>query len=159
MADLFPVAGAKFYLGGVTATQTDDFAASDFSSETWVEVDGWETMGGYGDVAELITTQLINRDRDVKQKGTKNAGSMVNQFAEVPGDTGQANLITASKATSNYAMRIVFDDIPSGGSTGTTVYFVGLVMSWNMAGGSANTVRMREATIEINSNIVEVAAA
>jgi hypothetical protein len=52
----------------------------------------------------------------------------------------------------------------SGVHTGTTVpsgtlkYFVGLVMTVNEAGGSANTARNIDATIEINSNIVTVAA-
>lgn len=159
MADLFPVAGAKIYIGGVKNTQATDFVAADFSGETWVEVDGWETMGGYGDAAETITTQLINRGRDVKQKGTRNAGQMTNQFAEIVGDAGQTAMIAAEASSNNYAFRIVFDDIPDGGSTGTTEYFVGLVTSWNRAGGGANTVRMREANVEINSNLVTVAAA
>ena len=158
MADLYPVAGAKLYIGGATATQAANFVAGDFVSETWTEVDGWETCGGYGDAAQLITTQLINRGRDTKQKGTRNAGSMQNMFAEIPGDTGQAAMKTAEASTSNYAFRIVYDDIPAGGSVGTTHYFVGLVTSWNNQGGAANTVRMRQGTIEINSNIVEVAA-
>ena len=159
MADLFPVAGARFYIGGATATQSTDFAAADFSGETWVEVDGWETAGAKGDTAEVITTQLINRGRDVKQKGTRNAGSMQNMFASIPGDAGQEDMLEAEQSTNNYAFRVVYNDIPSGGSTGTTHYFVGLVMSWADQGGGANTTRMREATIEINSNIVEVAAA
>ena len=159
MADLFPVAGARFYIGDATATQTDDFEASDFSAVTWQEVDGWETAGAKGDTAEVITTQLINRGRDVKQKGTRNAGSMQNMFASIPGDAGQAAMLAAEQSTNNFAFRVVYDDIPSGGSTGTTHYFVGLVMSWSDQGGGANTTRMREATVEINSNIVEVAAA
>lgn len=158
MSDLFPVAGAKFYIGGATATQATDFAASDFSSETWVEVDGWETAGAIGDAAEVITTQLINRKRDVKQKGTRNAGTMENQFASLPGDAGQDDMADAEKATDNYAFRIVFDDMPSGGTAGTTQYFVGLVTAWRDTNGGANTTRMKQGTVEINSNIVEVAA-
>ncbi|GGX63283.1 hypothetical protein GCM10007385_35520 [Tateyamaria omphalii] len=159
MSDLFPVAGAKFYIGGATETQANDFIATDFSAETWVEVDGWETAGSKGDTAELITTQLINRNRDAKQKGTRNAGSMQNVFASLPGDAGQAAMRAAESSTNNFAFRVVYDDIPDGGTTGTTHYFVGLVMSWQDQGGSANTTRMRQATVEINSNIVEVAAA
>lgn len=159
MADLYPVAGAQIYIGGVTATQNSDFSAGDFASETWTEIDGWETAGVVGDAAQLITTQLINRGRDVKQKGTRNAGSMQNNFAEVIGDSGQAAMVTAEAATSNYAFKIEFDDVPSGGSVPTTLYFVGLVTTWQRQNGAANTVRMWNGTIEINSNIVETAAA
>ena len=158
MADLFAVAGAKFYIGGVTETQSDDFAEADFTGETWVEVDGWETAGAYGDAAEIISTNLINRGRTVKQKGTRNAGQMTNQFAEIPDDPGQVDMKDAEATSDNFAFRVVFDDAPSGG-TATTHYFVGLVTSWRTVGGGANTVRMREANIEINSNVVEVPAA
>lgn len=158
MSDLFPVAGARFYIGGATPTQSADFVAGDFSAEVWVEVDGWETAGSKGDTAEVITTQLINRGRDVKQKGTRNAGSMQNMFAEIPADAGQVAMAAAEASPLNYAFRIVYDDIPDGGATGTTHYFVGLVTSWSEEGGSANTVRMRNGSTEVNSNIVEVAA-
>ncbi|MEM1371469.1 MAG: hypothetical protein AAGG72_04470 [Pseudomonadota bacterium] len=159
MADPVPVAGARFYIGGATATQAANFQASDFSGETWVEVDGWETAGAVGDEATVITTPLINRGRDLKQKGTRNAGSMTNQFAFLSGDSGQAAMSAAEQATSNYAFRIVYDDVPSGGSTGTTLYFVGLVNSWRRQNGGPNTARMIEANVEINSNVVPVAAA
>lgn len=158
MADLFPVAGAKFYIGGATPTQAADFVAADFSAETWVEVDSWETCGGYGDTAEVITTQLINRRRDVKQKGTRNAGQMTNVFAETVGDAGQTAMIAAEASPNNFAFRIVYDDIPDGGTSGSTDYFVGLVTSWSRDGGGANTIRMRTANVEINSNVVQVAA-
>lgn len=156
MADLFPVAGAKIYIGGVKATSDTDFTASDFSAETWVEVDGWEQCGGFGDTAAVITTQLINRGRDVKQKGTKNAGQMQNVFSFVQGDAGQAAMIAAAAADDNYAFKILWDD--SAGVSGTIHYFVGLVMNFSNAGGGANTVRNLNGTIEINSNVTEVAA-
>lgn len=159
MSDLFPVAGAKIYIGGAKATQATNFVAADFVSETWTEIDGWETAGVIGDAATLITTQLINRNRDVKQKGTRNAGSMQNMFAHIAGDSGQAAMLAAEASTNNYAFRVVYDDIPSGGSVGTTVYFVGLVTSWQRQNGAANTVRLYNGTIEVNSNVVPVAAA
>jgi hypothetical protein len=158
MSDLFPVSGARLYIGGVKATQTADFTASDFAAESWTEVDGWEQCGAFGDTANLITTALINRGRDVKQKGTANAGQMQNVFAYVQGDSGQSAMKAARDASDNYAFRILWDDQPSGGSNPTTHYFVGLVMTWQNAGGGANTVRNINATIEINSNVVEVPA-
>ncbi len=156
MADLYPVAGMKIYIGGVKATQSTDFVASDFASEVWTEIDGWETVGSFGDSAQLITTQLVNRNRDLKQKGTANAGSMQCQFAQIDGDAGQQALFAAAVGTnkSNYAFRV------DGNETGTPSkrYFVGLAMGFAEQGGSANTVRMVQCTIEINSNVVRVAA-
>lgn len=162
-SDMYPVAGAKFYIGGAAmATQADDFDASDFASVSWTEIDGWETMGAVGDTAQIITTSLINRGRDVKQKGTRNAGSMQNQFAVLPTDAGQIALIAAEATRNNYPFKIEFDDAASGPAsptpTPTTRYFVGLVTSAQETGGGANTARMFSCTIEVNSNVVSVAA-
>lgn len=158
MADLYPVAGAKIYIGGTKATSSTDFTASSFSGISWTEVDGWEQVGAFGDTAQVITTALVNRNRDVKQKGTANAGQMQNVFSFVQGDSGQAAMLAASLGSNknNYAFKIIWDD--SLGVSGTTHYFVGMVMNWSHAGGGANTIRNINSTVEINSNIVEVAA-
>ena len=156
MADLFPVAGCKIYIGGVVASQAADFIESDFSGESWTEVDGWSQMGGVGDAAQLITTALINRGRDLKQKGTRNAGSMENVFAILPTDAGQIALRAAETTINNYAFRIDLNDA-SGGAPSKR-YFIGLVMNAREVGGDANVIQNLNATIEINSNIVRVAA-
>lgn len=240
MADLYPVGGAKIYIGGSMSAPTGDLALTDYTSVSWTEIKDWTQCGKFGDTSALITTQIIGQNRDVKQKGTKNAGSMQNNFAVNTTDAGQTALIAAAQAKLNYPFKIQWDDAPavktatitvtiaapgvvswtahglavgdqvkfsttgalptgitagttyfveevvdadsfkisatSGGSaitttgtqsgthTGTTVpvgsqdYFVGLVMSAAEAGGAANTVRMLESTVEINSNVLSVAA-
>ncbi|WP_375568775.1 hypothetical protein ABWH92_12350 [Ahrensia marina] len=162
MSNLYPVAGAKIWMSTAPVPlPTDDVTASTFSGVTYVEIDGWETMGAYGDSAELITTQLINRGRDIKQKGTRNAGSMENNFAIVDADPGQTQLIAAEATRDNYAFKIEYDDAPASGSAPTPSRdeFIGLVMGAPKQGGGANTVRMISSTIEINSNLLFTAAA
>jgi hypothetical protein len=149
---LYPGAGSRLFIGGVLADKSTDFVAADFTAaEPWVEIDGWSTMGSSGDTAALITTPLINRGRDVKQKGTKNAGSMQNTFAIIETDPGQIALIAAADTNDNYAFRI---ELSSGGER----LFIGLVMSTQESGGEANTIANLAATIEINSNVVKVPA-
>lgn len=159
MADLYPVAGCKIWIGGVKVTQADDFVEGDFAGESWIEIDGWETMGVAGDASALITVPLINRSRDVKLKGTANAGQMQNNFASLPDDPGQIALLAAAQPSNkdNYAFRVDLSDVPSPGVPSKR-YFVGLVMSGQEQGGGANTAQLMAATIEINSNIVRVAA-
>ena len=123
---LYPVAGCKIYIGGVLADKNADFTAADFSSQTWTEIDGWEQMGAYGDTAQVITTSLINRGRDIKQKGTRNAGQMQNVFSVIADDDGQIALIAAEKTSNNYAFKIELNDAPSGG-TPTTIFNRGMV--------------------------------
>lgn len=157
---LYPVAGCKIYIGGVHADQSADFTAADFTSETWTLIDGWSQMGPTGDTSQLITTPLINRNRDTKQKGTRNAGSMQNVFAVLPSDPGQIALLAAEKARANYAFKVELNDKPATGiapAAGQRL-FIGLVMGAQETGGEANTIRNLTSTIEINSNIVSVAA-
>lgn len=164
MAELYAVAGWKIFIGPAIVVGKVDLVAADFlgvDAAGWVEIDGWETMGAFGDTAQTITTSLINRGRDVKQKGTLNAGSMENNFAFLAGaaaDPGQAAAVAASRTRSDYQIMIQANDAPSGG-TPTTFLFAAMVMSSRIQGGGANSVMLRNVTMEINSNIVEIAAA
>lgn len=148
---LYPVAGSKIFIGGVLSDKATDFVAADFTSQTWEEIDGWSTMGAAGDTAALITSSLINRGRDIKQKGTFNAGQMQNVFAIVDDDAGQLALLAAAQTRDNYAFKIELEN-------GAQRLFVALVMSAEEAGGEANTIQNLNSTLEINSNIVKVAA-
>lgn len=159
MAELYPVAGMKISIGGPLASKKADLLAADFADEDWEEIDGWETMGSVGDSNALITTALINRNRDVKLKGTANAGSFQCNFAIISDDPGQLALIAASKTKRNYAFMIEGNDAPATGASPkpSRRYFIGLVMGTPEQGGGANTAQMMQATIEINSNVVKVA--
>lgn len=156
---LLPVAGMRIYIGNVMDDQSTDFVEADFTAESpdsWIEIDGWEQMGAIGDAVTDIATTLINRGRTIHQKGTADAPPMSNVFALLPADTGQLALIAAGlpSVKDNYAFKIV------GNETGTPskLYFIGLVMGTPEPGGGANTARKLTANIQINSNIVHVAA-
>lgn len=159
MADLLSTAGMKLYIGGTQARKSTPHVEGDFTGETWVLIDGWQQVGSYGDSAQVITTSLVNTSRDVKQKGTSNAGSMENTFAWIPDDAGQLALKAAAAPTnkSNYAFKVEHSDT-EGNTTPSIDYFIGLVTSFSSSGGDANTVRSISAQIEINSNIVSVDA-
>lgn len=162
MAQLYPVAGAKIYIGPAVTTVPDDadLDAADFASVTWTEMKGWQTMGQIGDAATLITESVISSARDLKAKGTRNAGSMSNNFIIQPSDPGQIALIAAENTPYNHPFKIEFDDAPPTGAdpTPTTKYFYGIVMTAQEQGGGANTARLLSGNIEINSEVITVAA-
>ena len=105
MSDLFPVAGARIYIGDATATQTADFVAGDFSAVTWVEIDGWETMGGIGDTIRKIdeltgaiasaveeqgaATSEIARNVEEAAQGANEVASVVQKVAQAAEETGK----------------------------------------------------------------------
>ncbi len=132
---LFPVAGAKIYIGGQMDEQSADFVASDFASQVWTEIKKWTQMGSIGDKATLITALLIAEGREKKAKGTKNAGSMQNIFAIEPLDPGQQALIAAVASAQNYAFKIAFADTPAVRSSVATVTIASPgVVTWTSHG-------------------------
>lgn len=112
MSQLYPVAGCRIYIGPAMNLPDDDLTKADFDGIVWTEIKGWSQMGAFGDTAALITSSLINNGRDVKQKGTRNAGQMQNVFAVKPEDEGQLALIAAETSPANFPFRLVLNDTP-----------------------------------------------
>jgi hypothetical protein len=142
------VAGSRIYIGGVISDQAADFVAGDFSSQTWVEIDGWQQMGDLGEEPTVITTSLINRNRDKAMKGTRQVVTMENRFTIIDADAGQLACIAAEAVNSDYAFKIVFP-------LGALRLFVGPVVSAKEMGGEANTIRYLGVNIARNSNVVK----
>lgn len=142
MGQLYPVAGAKIYLGPAVSTVPDDADINEalFSSTVFTEIKGWQTMGAIGDAAALITESIISSGRDWKGKGTRNAGSMQNNFVILPEDAGQIALIAAEKTDYNYPFKLAFDDTPPAKtSTVTITVATPGVVAWNAHGLAAGT--------------------
>lgn len=162
MTQLYPVAGCKFFIGNAAMDHPGgvDLAASDFSAVTWVEVKGWQSMGSLGDTRELVSQPIIDNSRVSKAKGTKNAGNMENMFSMVPTDAGQLKLIEAVDSIHNYPVKIELNDAPAVGADPfpSQRLFAGLFMTQSEVAGDANSPRNLQATVEINSNVVRVAA-
>ncbi len=142
MGQLYPVAGAKIFMGPAVSNVPDDADINEalFSSTVFTEIKGWQTMGAIGDAAALITESIISSGRDWKGKGTRNAGSMQNNFVILPEDDGQIALIAAEKTDYNYPFKLAFDDAPPA-KTATVTISVATpgVVSWTGHGLAAGT--------------------
>ncbi|PDT55033.1 MULTISPECIES: hypothetical protein [Sinorhizobium] len=142
MPQLYPVAGAKIYIGPAVNSVPDDadVIESLFTSVSFTEVKGWQTMGAIGDAATLITEAVISSGRDLKAKGTRNAGSMQNNFIILPTDAGQIALIAAEKTDYNYPFKLAFDDAPPAKTTTVTMTIANPgVITWASHGLAAGT--------------------
>lgn len=156
----FATAGTKVYIGPAMDDIAEDVELDDFDGLTWVEIGNLTNIGTFGDSATEVTAQEIGRARDVRQKGTRNAGTMTLAMNLNASDPGQVALLAAEKTNFNYAFRVVFPDAPATGAnpTGSERLFYGLVMGAPENLGSANQFAAREVSIGINSNIVPVPA-
>jgi hypothetical protein len=140
MATLYPVAGSKFFIGPAMELPDVDVTEADFASVVWTEVKNYMEAGALGDAAALITTPLIDRGRDMKQKGTRNAPSRQDNFAVAINDPGQIALLAAEKTVYNYPFRVDLNDPPVPKSATVTISNASPgVVTWTGHGLVANT--------------------
>jgi hypothetical protein len=160
MSILLATANTKIKIGAALASDGTDFDASDFTTAltSAVEIGGTTNLGSAGDVSELISSNQIAVGRTRKAKGTRNAGSMQLICDIDLTNAGQIALIAAEKTSNSYAFAIEFPDAPVGGTPSRRL-FAAFVMSASEQWDEANSVMKLNATLEIDSNIVRVAAA
>lgn len=140
MATLYPVAGCKYYVGPAVELPDVDIVEADFASTVWTEVKNYMEAGALGDAAALITTPLIDRTRDVKQKGTRNAPSRQDNFAVAIADAGQIAMLAAEKTNYNYPFRVDLNDPPVAKSATVTITNASPgVITWTAHALAANT--------------------
>lgn len=94
MALLQTYADTKLFIGR-KAPDKLTVTAADFAGATWLEVKGLATPGAVGDTQAITEQEVVSESRMLKAKGTRNAGSMENQFVPMPLDPGQVALQAA----------------------------------------------------------------
>ena len=131
---------------------------ADYEADSYAAVGEVEDLGEFGDTAEEITFTSLADRRVRKFKGSFNAGTLTVTVGKDTSDAGQAAMIAAFASDDDYNFRVQLNDTPVGGTTPTTLYFSGKVMSIpNNVGNVSNVVRQMF-TVGINTEILEVAA-
>lgn len=105
MAQVYPIAGSKLYIGG-RVTAKGAVVAADFSGQSWTEVGGWASAGTIGDTQEVGEQSLINEKRVRKFKTILNGGTMENQHVPMATDPGQILFKQAIDDCQPYAFKI-----------------------------------------------------
>lgn len=155
---LYATNGAKLYIGGVLAQKSTDFIASDFTSQTWVEIKETESLGSVGDTSEAVSFTGIADQRTRTLKGSRSAGTMEVVCGVDYADAGQIAVIAAEKAIHDYAFKLVLNDAPAGGTPSQRL-FIAKVMSQSETFDQANSVMKLNISLGVNSNVVRVDAA
>ena len=156
---LYAAAGAKVWIGGIKQA-SGDLVAADFASETWVEIGGVTDMGSHGDTSEIITSRHINATRVRKIKSPIRDGGQKEIVVDFDGaDAGQIAAAAAALTDYPYSFKVQFNDAPAPGGTGSIRYFAAFVVSVVEGVGSAGDALKRTISLDIDSNLVSVAAA
>ena len=127
-----------------------------FAALAWVTVGEVTNMGDIGPEATLVTYDSIGDRVTKKLKGQINMGSQSVELGQDLSDAGQTILksaVTLSSGTIDtiHSFRITYKD-------GALDYYTGLPLSYATSLGDANQVTSASTVIEIDNEIVPVAA-
>ena len=151
MSNVFTSAGT-IYSTSAAAPATYD--AAGFALLTFTPVAEVTDLGEYGPTYETVTHNPLDTRRTVKRKGTVNDGALTMQLGRDPSDAGQALLIDGVDGAGIdvvYSHKVVLQD-------GTIQYFTGQIYSYTTNVGSINQITGAAVTVELDNEIIEVAA-
>lgn len=148
MSDAFTSAGTTL---AVVASAPATYDQAGFEALTFVDVGEITDMGEFGRQYNLVTHNPLGDRRTVKRKGSYNDGSLPLQIARVPSDAGQAILLAGLASDDSVSCEVTLQD-------GTKQYFTAQVMSYTTGIGSVDSITSASCTLEIDNDIIEVAA-
>lgn len=158
MSTPYAAVGTTFSISNA-AVYSEPVNAAAYAALTWVTVGNVESIGEYGDEAQIITAATLQDTRVFKGKGPRDAGTVSLVCLDRPDDTGQIQLITAEAAIQNYAFRVVLPNKLTSGGSNEIDYFIGLVSSKRLNIGTVSNIVRRQFNIAVNSAITITPAA
>ena len=144
----FTSAGTKLF---ISASAPATYNSTGFAALTWTEIGEVSEMGEFGRQYNLVTFNTLGDRRTVKRKGSYNDGTIACQMARVPDDAGQTILTTAVNSDNSYSIKIKLQD-------GTVFYTSAQVMSYTTNIGNVDQITSATVNLEIDNDILEVAA-
>lgn len=148
MSNVFTSAGTTL---GISAVLPATYTSTAFALLTFTDIGEITDMGEFGREYALVTHNPLGDRRTVKRKGSYNDGALTMSLGRVPSDAGQALLLTARDDDDSYAFVVTLQD-------GTKQYFSGQVMSYTTSVGSVDQITGASVMVEIDNDIIEVAA-
>lgn len=140
-------AGATVAISTVPFVGTID--STGFGAATYTTIAEVTAVPAFGKVYKLVTHNPIGTRYTKKLKGSYDNGKLDLKYALDTSDAGQTLLQTASDSDSSYAYKLTMQN-------GTLYYFTAKAMSYQVEGGSVNSIVGGMTSLEIDSDIVKV---
>lgn len=156
MSTPYSANGAKVFIGPAVASEPADAAA--YAALAWTQIGDVETLGDFGDEAQILSASTLPADRVFKAKGPRDAGTLVITCLDRPDDAGQIALIAAEASNFDYPIKVVLPNRLTIAGTDQIEYLIGLVSSKRRGGLNNTGFATRVFNVAINSKITEVAA-
>ena len=151
MSNVFTSAGTTL---GVVAAEPATYDQAGFEALTFETVGEITDMGEYGPEYEVVTHNPLDTRRTVKRKGTVNDGALTMQLGRDPSNAGQTILIAGVDGAARdtiHSFVVTLQD-------GTKQYSTGQIFSYTTNVGSVNQITGASVTVELDNQIIEVAA-
>lgn len=150
-------AGAIISVSNAAVTSATD-TSGEYAALTYIAIGEVESIGDFGDTANLINFTSLTAARVRKLKGSRDAGELALVCGNDPLDAGQIALIGYEKTKFLYAIKIELADKPAPAGTNSIFYFQVLVNSAALSVGEADNVVKRNFALPIDTAIIEVPA-
>lgn len=125
--------GRQFYIavtiadGSIPDETPADLDLAGYEALIWQDVIDVGSIGETGTNENILRYDTLSTEVAQKNKGVADAGDPEIEVARSPTDKGQLAMRTAGGTKLYYAFKMVDDDMPQGGTNGTTYYNRGLV--------------------------------
>ena len=144
----FTSAGSKL---SISAAAPATYNAAGYAALIFTEIGEISDLGEFGRQYNLVTYNVLSQRRTIKRKGSYNDGTISAQMARVPSDAGQAILVTAVNSDDSHSLKVVLQD-------GTVFYTTAQIMSYTTSIGNVDQITGATVNMEIDNDIIEVAA-
>lgn len=140
-------AGTTIAIGPAPAT----YDAAGFGAVSYDIIGEVTDAGEYGKVYNLVTHNPLADRKTIKKKGSYNNGSITLQLAIDEDDAGQIAALAASDSDDSYSIQVTKQN-------GAIDYFTAQVMSFTDNIGGVDNIESGSIQLEIDNDIVKVAA-
>lgn len=155
---IFIMAGTRFFISEEPATASSDITEADFADTVWVEVRGLYNVGELGSEQAINEFELLDEVWMRKAKGTRNGGTMTNQFIPIADDPGQLKFQEAIEDNCNvYQFKVERGAGCAEGETlpaGLTDLFQGFALDGARSGGSKNDLYTRTFSVAVDGPVI-----
>lgn len=136
---------------GISATAPATYDDTGFAALTFAQIADVTDFGEFGRTYNLVTHNPVADRRTVKRKGSFNDGAVTLQLGRDSTDAGQSAARLGLDNDDSQYFDITLQD-------GTKLYFSAQVMSFTYSLGNVDSITSGAVTLEIDDDIIEVAA-
>lgn len=146
IADIRTSAGSTI---SISSSQPATYDAAGFGALSYTAIAEVSNLGEFGPVSTLVTFNPLATRTTIKRKGSLDQGSIDLEMARSSSDAGQVLLAAANASDLSYSYKVVIQD-------GSVFMFTAQCLSFSMTVGSVDDITMMNASLEVDSAVIEV---